>query len=98
MGFYSDLMGFYSDLMGYIWDIPFGNDCYIAIEHGPVEIVVKHSGSFHSYVTLPEGRLKACGFKTHHILDWYRIPLVDDIRTFQWVILKFYCFQSLYVS
>ena len=30
----------------------------IAIEHGPVEIVdlpIKHGGSFHSYVSLPEG-------------------------------------------
>ena len=32
--------------------------CYIAIERGPVEIVdlpIKHGGSFHSYVKLPEG-------------------------------------------
>ena len=31
--------------------------CYIAIENGPVEIVdfpIKHGGSFHSYVSLPE--------------------------------------------
>ena len=32
--------------------------CYITLEHGPVEIVkfpMKHGGSFHSYVTQPEG-------------------------------------------
>ena len=49
-------------------DLPSGNDCYIAIENDPVEIVdfpINHGGSFHSYVSLPEG--------THHI------PLVGRI-------------------
>ena len=43
--------------MGYT-DIPSGNDCYIAIENGPVEIVDLPTNSmviFYSYVSLPEG-------------------------------------------
>ena len=41
----SELMIFYGDLQvlnqekwGYEWEIPSGNDCYLAIEHGPVEM------------------------------------------------------------
>ena len=34
MGFYGGLMGFNGGLM----EVPSGNDCYIAIENGPVDI------------------------------------------------------------
>ena len=48
--------------------------CYIAIENGPVEIVdlpMKNGGSFHSYVSLPEGKLL-----TDHILAQLMTRLV----------------------
>ena len=38
--------------------LPSGNDQQFAIENGPVEIVdlpIENGGSFHSYVSLPEG-------------------------------------------
>ena len=49
MGLYSEwmvfdgvqwnLMGLYSELMDYEWDIPFGNDCYIANRRVAIEIM-----------------------------------------------------------
>ena len=41
MGFYGGLMGFYAGLMGFnggLMEVPSGNDCYIAIENGPVDV------------------------------------------------------------
>ena len=41
--------------------IPSGNDCYIAIEHGPIEIVsfpINSMVIFHRYVSVPEGICK----------------------------------------
>ena len=54
-------MGFNGDSMGFngIGDgMPSGNLLQFAIENGPVEIVdlpIINGGSFHSYVSLPEG-------------------------------------------
>ena len=50
------------------WDLeqnlPSGNDLDIAIENDPGELVsfpMKHGGSFHSYVKLPEGTFLKIG-------------------------------------
>ena len=55
---YGDQKGIYGDLMGYIWfymDMKNGDQWKVmAIEI--VDLPIKHGGSFHSYVKLPEGK------------------------------------------
>ena len=44
--------------------LPSGNDYLVTIEHGPFEIVdlpIEYGGSFHRYVSLPEGNLESMG-------------------------------------
>ena len=54
--------------------LPSGNDCYIAIENGPVEIVsfLWKMVIFHSYVSLPEGKL----VNTTPVSLWFMIDIL----------------------
>ena len=65
-------------------NLPSGNDCYIAIEHGPFSSLVYLLKMVipHSYVCLPKGRHQVCKKEPTSICDRFSLGVRNNLNSF----------------